>query len=71
MLLPNVKTSFKAFQEHIFRPAIEFQKRAGGPAWLRYRLDMAGVVGSNPTRPTISLVRFRDSLYIVDLLTFT
>jgi hypothetical protein len=26
--------------------------RAGGPAWLRYRLDMAGVVGSNPTRPT-------------------
>ena len=25
--------------------------RAGGLAWLRYRLDMAGVVGSNPTRP--------------------
>ena len=24
---------------------------AGGLAWLRYRLDMAGVVGSNPTRP--------------------
>lgn len=28
---------------------------------------MAGVVGSNPTRPTIFLVRFRDSLYIVPL----
>ncbi len=26
-------------------------RRAGGLAWLRYRLDMAGVVGSNPTRP--------------------
>jgi hypothetical protein len=26
--------------------------RAGGLAWLRYRLDMAGVEGSNPFRPT-------------------
>ena len=26
---------------------------AGGLAWLRYRLDMAGVVGSNPTRPIL------------------
>jgi hypothetical protein len=25
--------------------------RAGGLAWLRYRLDMAGVEGSNPFRP--------------------
>jgi hypothetical protein len=24
---------------------------AGGLAWLRYRLDVAGVVGPNPTRP--------------------
>ena len=24
---------------------------AGGLAWLGYRLDMAGIVGSNPTRP--------------------
>ena len=30
--------------------------RAGGLAWLRYRLDMAGVVGSNPTRPTSALL---------------
>ena len=28
-------------------------KRAGGLAWLRYRLDMAGFEGSNPFRPTI------------------
>ena len=28
-----------------------YSTRAGGLAWLRYRLDMAGVVGSNPTRP--------------------
>ena len=27
-------------------------RRAGGLAWLRYRLDMAGVEGSNPFRPT-------------------
>ena len=27
---------------------------AGGLAWLRYRLDMAGVVGSNPTRPIVN-----------------
>ncbi len=26
-------------------------RRAGGLAWLRYRLDMAGVEGSNPFRP--------------------
>ena len=30
---------------------INYKTRAGGLAWLRYRLDMAGVVGSNPTRP--------------------
>lgn len=28
-------------------------RRAGGLAWLRYRLDMAGVEGSNPFRPTL------------------
>jgi hypothetical protein len=33
-------------------------RRAGGLAWLRYRLDMAGVVGSNPTRPIQKLNRF-------------
>jgi hypothetical protein len=32
--------------------------RAGGLAWLRYRLDMAGVVGSNPTRPIRKLSHF-------------
>lgn len=37
-------------------PAIENHKRAGGPAWLRYRLDMAGVVGSNPTRPKFASI---------------
>jgi hypothetical protein len=26
---------------------------AGGLAWLRYRLDMAGVEGSNPFRPIL------------------
>jgi hypothetical protein len=30
----------------------EDSRRAGGLAWLRYRLDMAGVEGSNPFRPT-------------------
>jgi hypothetical protein len=30
-----------------------YSTRAGGLAWLRYRLDMAGVVGSNPTRPIV------------------
>jgi hypothetical protein len=30
--------------------------RAGGLAWLRYRLDMAGVEGSNPFRPILKLV---------------
>ena len=29
------------------------EQRAGGLAWLRYRLDMAGFEGSNPFRPTI------------------
>ena len=28
------------------------EQRAGGLAWLRYRLDMAGFEGSNPFRPT-------------------
>jgi hypothetical protein len=28
-------------------------RRAGGLAWLRYRLDMAGVEGSNPFRPIL------------------
>ncbi len=28
--------------------------RAGGLAWLGYRLDMAGTEGSNPSRPTLS-----------------
>ena len=39
---------------------------AGGLAWLRYRLDMAGVVGSNPTRPTKDQSLFMDSVYIAD-----
>jgi hypothetical protein len=30
---------------------IQQHKRAGGLAWLRYRLDMAGFEGSNPFRP--------------------
>jgi hypothetical protein len=30
-------------------------RRAGGLAWLRYRLDMAGVEGSNPFRPIPNL----------------
>ena len=52
--------------EYIFRLSKENSNEswAGGLAWLRYRLDMAGVVGSNPTRPTINLVLFMDSLYI-------
>ncbi len=29
----------------------EDNRGAGGLAWLRYRLDVAGFVGSNPTRP--------------------
>ena len=33
-----------------------YSTRAGGLAWLRYRLDMAGVVGSNPTRPILLVV---------------
>jgi hypothetical protein len=41
---------------------------AGGLAWLRYRLDMAGVVGSNPTRPTKVQVLFVDSVYIADTI---
>ncbi len=32
--------------------------RAGGLAWLRYRLDMAGVEGSNPFRPITHLYLF-------------
>jgi hypothetical protein len=36
-------------------------RRAGGPAWLRHRLDMAGIEGSNPFRPTIKLVLLWDS----------
>ena len=35
-----------------------YSTRAGGLAWLRYRLDMAGVVGSNPTRPIENLHDF-------------
>ena len=30
---------------------MQFKQRAGGLAWLRYRLDMAGFEGSNPFRP--------------------
>ena len=30
---------------------IDKSEGAGGLAWLGYRLDMAGIVGSNPTRP--------------------
>ena len=52
--------------EYIFRLSKENSNEswAGGLAWLRYRLDMAGVVGSNPTRPTIFLVLFMDSVYM-------
>jgi hypothetical protein len=35
-----------------------YNTRAGGLAWLRYRLDMAGVVGSNPTRPKYVIGHF-------------
>ena len=28
---------------------------AGGPAWLRHRLDMAGIEGSNPFRPILQM----------------
>ena len=31
---------------------------AGGLAWLGYRLDMAGIVGSNPTRPITNMYVF-------------
>ena len=33
------------------------EQRAGGLAWLRYRLDMAGFEGSNPFRPIQSSVQ--------------
>ena len=42
--------------EYIFRlskESLDELSWAGGLAWLRYRLDMAGVVGSNPTRPIL------------------
>jgi hypothetical protein len=35
------------------------EQRAGGLAWLRYRLDMAGFEGSNPFRPIPILVLLR------------
>ena len=38
----------------IFRSIHE--QRAGGLAWLRYRLDMAGFEGSNPFRPTLKVM---------------
>lgn len=34
------------------------EQRAGGLAWLRYRLDMAGFEGSNPFRPIPIIVLF-------------
>ena len=40
---------------------------AGGLAWLRYRLDMAGVVGSNPTRPTTLCYDFRNNSLLEQL----
>ena len=41
--------------QHIFGQQIFHCIRAGGLAWLRYRLDMAGVKGSNPFRPIFFL----------------
>jgi hypothetical protein len=38
---------------YIFGQQIFAVYRAGGLAWLGYRLDMAGVKGSTPFRPTI------------------
>ena len=35
---------------------VQQHKRAGGLAWLRYRLDMAGFEGSNPFRPTLKVM---------------
>ena len=43
-----------------------YRTRAGGLAWLRYRLDMAGVVGSNPTRPIYEI-----KLISLELLKFS
>jgi hypothetical protein len=36
----------------------EKSRRAGGLAWLGYRLDMAGTEGSNPFRPTFFFFHF-------------
>ena len=49
--LPSLGSS-EFLDEYIFGlHKNQAEDRAGGPAWLRYRLDMAGIVGSNPTRP--------------------
>ena len=41
------------------------EQRAGGLAWLRYRLDMAGFEGSNPFRP-IRKYRFIPSVLLYE-----
>ena len=64
----NGKLFFNLIGEYIFRLLAEillYPNRAGGLAWLRYRLDMAGCVGSNPTRPTTKLVLFVGPTYIL------
>ncbi len=52
---------------YIFRLSKEnwSESWAGGLAWLRYRLDMAGVVGSNPTRPTTILTLYLGPLQLL------
>ena len=53
--LKPLKTSDKNPNQQLYikdkEELTKYQNGAGGLAWLRYRLDMAGVVGSNPTRP--------------------
>jgi hypothetical protein len=42
---------------------IDKDGRAGGLAWLGYRLDMAGITRSNRVRPTLFILIFREWLY--------
>ena len=47
--------------------SVNYLKRAGGLAWLRYRLDMAGFEGSNPFRPTLKyMFLFREWITILN-----
>jgi hypothetical protein len=42
---------------------IDKDGRAGGLAWLGYRLDMAGITRSNRVRPTLFILIFIEWLY--------